>query len=217
MIKISVASHMQDTDDELKVNAEYRFEKMNNIVVFSRFQPDVTLLGQLLSTFKSTSNTAKEIGGSPAIKAKNKAKDALKQHLKLLNTDIEVAANKLGSDEAATAFAEETGADVQNLKNKKAAKKTVDFLEMPANFFVENDRLHKAAALATWEASKGAVTYIIKEVDDAGKVLNTYNTTETFLLIQGTESEVKKTYILNAVGKGTLASEDTEPFPVWVR
>jgi hypothetical protein len=39
-----------------------------------------------------------------------------------------------------------------------------------------------------------------EEVDDAGKVLNVYSTTQLSLLIEGTESEVKKTYRQRASG-----------------
>ena len=64
---------------------------------------------------------------------------------------------------------------------------------------------------------KGVLTYIVEEIDEAGKVLNTYNTTEKSLLIQGTASEVKKTYQMRAFGAGTSVSESTEAFTVWVR
>ena len=90
-------------------------------------------------------------------------------------------------------------------------------METPNNFFVENDRLHKGAAMATWDSVKGVLTYIVEEIDEAGKVLNTYNTTEKSLLIQGAASEVKKTYQMRAVGAGTSVSESTESFTVWVR
>lgn len=217
MLNILAASHMTDTDDALKVRVEYRYGKMNNNATYSAFQPQTTQLDVLLTNFKVASNNVKDIGGVPMTKIKNKAKEELQQYLKLLNTEIGVAANKLGSDELARAFAEGAGMDVQEPKSKIKNKKVVGVLDMPANFFVENDRQHKAAAFASWEKSKGAVTYIIEEVDDTGKILNTYNTTELFLLIQGTQSEVKKTYQMYAVGSGTSVSETTEPFSVWVR
>ena len=217
MIKILVASHTQDTDNELKVRAEYRFEKMNGVVAYSAFQPQVTKMGELIAVYKSASTKAKDLGGPPLIAAKNKAKDELKQLLRLLNSEIEVVANKLESDEAAYAFAEGTGAEIQEQKSKPRTKKTAPFLETPNNFFVENDRLHKGAAMATWDSVKGVLTYIVEEIDEAGKVLNTYNTTEKSLLIQGAASEVKKTYQMRAVGAGTSVSESTESFTVWVR
>lgn len=217
MIKILVSSHTPDTDNELKVRADYRFEKMNGVAAYSAFQPQVTKMGELIAIYKSASTKAKDLGGSPLIAAKNKAKDELKQLLKLLNTEIEVAANKLESDEAAYTFAEGTGADIQEQKSKPRSKKTAPFLETPNNFFVENDRLHKGAAMATWDSVKGVLTYIVEEIDEVGKVLNTYNTTEKSLLIQGAASEVKKTYQMRAVGAGTSVSESTESFTVWVR
>ena len=217
MIKILVSSHTQDTDNELKVRADYRFEKMNGVVAYSAFQPQVTKMGELIAVYKSASTKAKDLGGPPLIAAKNKAKDELKQLLRLLNSEIEVAANKLDTDEAAYTFAEGTGAEIQEQKSKPKSKKTVSFLETPNNFFVENDRLHKGAALATWDSVKGVLTYIVEEIDEAGKVLNTYNTTEKSLLIQGAASEVKKTYQMRAVGAGTSVSESTESFTVWVR
>ena len=217
MIKILVASHTQDTDNELKVRADYRFEKMNGVVAYSAFQPQVTKMGELIAVYKSASTKAKDLGGPPLIAAKNKAKDELKQLLRLLNSEIEVAANKLDTDEAAYTFAEGTGADIQEQKSKPRSKKTSPFLETPNNFFVENDRLHKGAAMATWDSVKGVLTYIVEEIDEAGKVLNTYNTTEKSLLIQGAASEVKKTYQMRAVGAGTSVSESTESFTVWVR
>jgi hypothetical protein len=54
-------------------------------------------------------------------------------------------------------------------------------------------------------------------VDDAGKVLNVYSTTQTSILMEGTASEVKKTYCLRASGDGTLISDYTEAISVWVR
>lgn len=216
MIKLKVASHVNDTDDQMQVRMDFRLEKLiDGKLTYSMFKDQTDEMGNLTAIFKSDSNKYKDLGGKLLRDAKNMSRDNLNQFVKLFNTEIEVAANKLGDDESARAFAKGTGADVH--ETKSTTKKVLDFLAVPADFIVENDTKRTGACLAKWKASKGTRNYLLEEVDDAGTVKNTYYITGLFLLIEGTASNVKKTYRLRAIGANGVVSEYTEDFSVWVR
>jgi hypothetical protein len=216
MIKTNVASHIKDTDDELVVRIDDKYGKMNNNPVYAQFQPQVTQMGDLFKTYKSARTNALTIGSSETTKLKNKTKDELVQFVKLLNTEIEVAANKLGSDELAEAFATGAGTELTKARGK-SNKKAADYLDMPADFYVENDRQRKGAATATFKTVDNAVNYAIIEIGEDGKIKNTYYCTKSPYSIQCGESEVKKTYQMYAIGTNNVTSELTEAFTVWVR
>ena len=216
MIKVNVASHVQDTDEELIVRIDDKYEKMNNNPAYAQFQQQTTQMGDLFKTYKSARINALSIGSTESFKTKIKCKDALVQFVKLFNTEIEVAANKLGSDELATAFALGAGTELAKTRNK-SNKIAADYLDMPADFYVENDRQRKGAATATFKAVKKALNYAIVEVDDDGKVKNTYYASKSPYSIQCGESEVKKTYQMYAIGTDNVTSERTEAITVWVR
>jgi hypothetical protein len=218
MIKVLIASHMQDTDDELKVRIDYRLEKLLGNPLYPMFQPDATKLNTLLVTFKTASNTVKDNGGGTvAVGLKNKAKDELNQFVKLLNMGIEVEANKRATDEEAQAFAEGTGANVSAAK--KAARRAVamTYLETPTGFKALNDELKQGAYILMWNAVKGAIMYVIEELNEDGTVKNVTHCDKLMLSVAGVETEIKRTFRLKAIGTDTITSDYTENVSVWVR
>ena len=213
MVKILVDSHTRDTDDELKLRIDYRYEQMFENATYNLFQSETAKMWALFSIFKTASNNAKD-GGTPLTKLKNKAKAELVEYLSLFNRQIEVEANKRPQEEA-EAFASDSGADLQ--KPRGTTKKVaLTYLETPAGFKVTNDD-QTGAVLLKWNRVNGARTYLIQVLDKEGVWQNCLFCDQITLLLQGTEAEVKKTYRIRAIGQGTLVSDFTEGVSVWVR
>jgi hypothetical protein len=214
MVKILLA-HKKLNQVELNAHLVYIFKKMNGNPVYAMFQALIAALG-IIATDYDAALFAAEDESIAKRELKNKLNEEAKLFLTKFVKKVEVAANDLPTEEEALAFAKGTGLAVSETSTT-AAKKPLGFLGVPANFNVVNDTQRKGACLGTWDKSLNAVIYLIEEVDDAGKVLNVYSTTQLSLLIEGTASEVKKTYRLRAGGDGTLMSAYTESISVWVR
>lgn len=212
MVKI-ILIHNRLNQVELNTHLDYIHKKMKDNPAYTALKTSIAELGVIAAEYDAALFAADD--GSDATRdLKNKLNAEAKTFMTKFDRKVEVAANDLSSEEVAIAFVKGTGLTVQEAR---VAKKPLDFLEIPANFDVVNDPQRKGACSGTWKKTKGAVIYLIEEVDDAGKVLNVYSTTQTYILIEGTASELKKTYRLRASGDGTLMSDYTEAVSVWVR
>jgi hypothetical protein len=215
MIEVLVASHTKDTDDELKVRIEYRYQKVFNNPTYPMFQPQAIQMGVFLGDFKTTSNAVKDNGGGKLlIDIRNKSRNNLSQCIKLFNAEVQVVANRLPHEEA-EAFALGTGADLK--KAKATAAKRVTFLDVPQNFTVVDDKDRRGWCMLNWEAVENALTYLIEELDKAGNWQTRGVCSKTTLFLGGTDYEVKKTFRIRAAGLDTLVGDYTEAVSVWVR
>jgi hypothetical protein len=210
MVKI-LANHLKDTDDELKSRIEYRFGKMDKNPTYVFFGTQIIKMGDLLARFKAATSLAKDTGSAAA---KNKQKEELCTFVSLFNREIEVEANRLPQEEAET-YAIGTGADIQKSRTGMAAAKLA-FLAIPDNFDAVDVKKRAGVYELTWGRCIGARIYVLEEVDEAGKLLNTTYHTKTSVTVTGSASRVLKFFRLKATGADGLESGYTDTIGVWI-
>jgi hypothetical protein len=190
--------------------AELIVSKMTNNPKYSIFQAIIAILGTLAADYKAA--IFDEDGTIEKRKVKNTAQTEIKQFLVKLAKKVEVAANDLPENERET-YAKGTGFNVQEATSAK--KSTIDFLEMPSNFKVINDD-RPLAALLTYDRVASAKTYVAQEQDKNGVWHDCGATSRLSLVVDGTESDVKRTFRIKAMNFEGVTSGYTNPVSVWV-
>jgi hypothetical protein len=208
MVRIT-AGHLKDTDDELKSRIEYRFGKMDKNPTYVIFGTQIIKMGDLLARFKAATSLAKDTGSAAA---KNKQKEELCTFVSLFNREIEVEANRLPQEEAET-YALGTGAEIQ--KPRGAAVKLA-FLAIPDNFDAVDVKKRAGVYELTWSRCIGARIYVLEELDETGKLLNTTYHTKVSVTVTGSASRVLKFFRLKATGADGLESGYTDTIGVWI-
>lgn len=190
--------------------AELIFSKMNNNPKYSIFQAVIAVLGTLAADYKAA--IFDEDGTVEKRKVKNTAQMEIKQFLVKLAKKVEVAANDLPEKERET-YAKGTGFNIQEATSVR--KSAVDFLEMPSNFKVTNDD-RPLAALLTYDRVASAKTYFAQEQDKNGVWHDCGATSRLSLVVDGTESDVKRTFRIKSMNFEGITSGYTNPINVWV-
>jgi hypothetical protein len=209
MIKL-ILDHNKLSQIELKNRLEYIFKKMNGNAAYTMFQALLAILGVLYTDYDKA--LFEEDGSQEKRDTKNKLKAEALIFLSKFARKIEVVANDLPTKEEALAFAKGTGFTVQ----ETTTRKSVDFLAVPEDFELENDKLRKGGYYSGWKRTKGAISYTLEELDDKGVILNAIHTTSNKLVLS-CEPSVLKNYRLRANGTDTLVSDYTETLTVFVR
>ena len=210
MLKI-LLDHNTLSQNDLRIRAEYIFKKMNGNSDYALFQLLVTILGGMIVPYIAALFDMEE-GGKTATKIKNKLKDELTLFLTKLAKKIELTANDMPIEEG-EAFILGTGFTLQ----KSNAKRSLDFLEMPANFTVVNDPQKKGNLLLKWSRTTGALMYLVEELDEAGNWQNAGFSNLTSLVLTGYEPDSKRTFQLKAIGSNGMMSDYTDPLSIRVR
>jgi hypothetical protein len=195
---------------DLRIFAELIFEKMNGNSKYAMFQTLVAILGSLAVDYK-TALFADD--GSSDKRSDTRALNAeLVEFLAKLAAKIEVTANDLPVNERET-FGKGTGF---NLKEAPTGKKmAAEFLGVPSNLKVINDERPMAASL-TYDRMAGAKTYLAQELGKDGVWFNCGATPSLSLVINGTETDVKRTFRICAMNSDGVMSDYTKAVNVWV-
>ncbi|MBL7815044.1 MAG: hypothetical protein JNL70_08540 [Saprospiraceae bacterium] len=209
MLKI-LLDHTKLKQDEVKPRVDFLVKKMKGVALYNAFDTQITALEALASDYDNALFVAKD-GGSP--QEKNKLKAEIIEFLSKLARKIEVAANDFEDEAEGLAYAKGSGFTVQESVEKKA----YSFLEVPGNFTVIDFKPKKGACKLTWDRVLGAITYLPEELDKDGTWKSLGVCKKRQLVLEGTESEVKRTFRIRAGGAGTLVSDYSEAVSVWVR
>lgn len=195
---------------DLRNFAELIFSKMNDKPKYSMFQTLVVAMEAITTDYKAAQFA--EDGSTAKREAKNALRNALKESLTKLAKKVEVAANDLPEGEG-DAYAKEAGFTI---KEGSAAKKApVEFLETPTSFKASDDDRPFAALLA-WERVAGAKTYFAQELNKDGVWRDCGATGQLFLVVDGTETDVKRTFRIKAINASGVMSSYTREVNVWV-
>lgn len=195
---------------DLRNFAELVFSKMNNNPKYAAFQALITILGTLATDYKAAIFA---IDGSDEKRdARNALNAEIKAFLVKLAKKTEVAANDLPENEQEI-FARGTGFNIQEATTAKKA--VVEFLDVPTNFKVVDDE-RPFAALLTYDRMSGAKTYIAQEQNTEGVWADCGATSQLFLIIDGTESDIKRTFRIKCMNGNGVMSNYTRPVHVWV-
>lgn len=196
---------------DLRNFAELVFSKMNNNPKYAAFQALIVLLGTLTTDYKDA--LFAEDGSGEKRDAKNALNAQVKEFLTKFAKKVEVAANDLPENER-EAFARGTGFNIQ--ETATTTKKTaVEFLEVPTNFKVVDDG-RPFAALLTYDRMAGAKTYMAQELDKDGSWNDCGATAQLSLVVEGTESDVKRTFRIRCMNADGVMSAYSKPVSVWV-
>lgn len=208
MVKI-ILDHIQLTQDEFKPRLDYLSKKMKGNPLYLAFQDQVAAMDAHGLAYGDALFTAKD--GGPVL-LKNELRAEINVFLKKFARKVEAAADDLPTEAEAMAFAKGTGFTVL----EQAEKKVLTFLEVPNNFTVVDYKPSAGACLLSWSRVTGAKTYLIEELDSNSVWQNRGISNKTSILMFGTESEVKRTFRISALGSGTLVSACTNGVSVWV-
>jgi hypothetical protein len=195
---------------ELRNFAELVFSKMNDNPKYAAFQALTANLGTLTTDYKTA--LFAEDGSGEKRDAKNVLNAELKAFLTKLAKKIEVAANDLPENESET-FARGTAFNVQEAPMAK--KNVIEFLDVPTGFKAVDDE-RPFAALLTYDRMPGAKTYIAQELNKENAWVDCGATSQLSLVVDGTESDVKRTFRIKCMSAKGVMSNYTKPVNVWV-
>jgi hypothetical protein len=196
---------------DLRNFAELIFSKMNNNPKYAMFQALIAILGTLTTSYKEA--LFAEDGSAEKRDAKKALNAELKEFLTKFAKKIEVVANDLPENERET-FARGTGFNIpeSGTTTKKAA---VEFLEVPTSFKVADDE-RPFAALLTYDRMAGAKTYFAQELNKDGVWNDCGATAQLSLVVEGTESDVKRTFRIRCMNAEGVMSHYSKAVNVWV-
>ena len=200
----AVLKHLRLGQGDLITHADFLYQTLNQNPTYSKEQPLVTALKPLSDKFGAALVDATN-GGSDRIKAKNKAKSELNQHLSKLIQTIEHNSN--GNDAYLT--------DASIELRKARIRKIYDYLAIPSNFKVINDP-RKGVINLSWGKVVGAVIYAIEELQEDGTWRGDKYTTLITMQLSGLELGAQKTFRIRAIGRVSLIGEWSDSEVVWV-
>jgi hypothetical protein len=208
-------SHRNLYGDALKSRWEHHSEKMDGVADYATYQPKIAEGDALMPGFR-TAITNSRLRGTDRTRIRQEYDKNIISLIDDIAFGIEREANRM-EPEAGKTFIFNAGFEIVERSTKVAASpaKTVDFLEVPANFDVTDVKKKSGFVEVSCDVQKNTLTHLIQELDAEGRWNNT-SFAETFPITLSGFSVGAHTFRIMGISNDTLTSGYSDVVTVWV-